>query len=44
MATGVYLLDKKRQPLGPGILSLDSRAGEIVDSWSAGSVFAERSP
>ena len=38
---GLYLLDKNRQPLGPGILSLDSRAGEIVDSWSAVSVFAD---
>ena len=28
---GVYLLDKDRRPLGPGILSLDSRAGEIVE-------------
>jgi L-xylulokinase len=38
---GLYLLDKNRQPLGPGILSLDSRAGEIVDRWSKGPVFAE---
>lgn len=36
---GLYLLDKDRRPLGPGILSLDSRAGEIVDKWCAGSVF-----
>ncbi len=38
---GLYLLDKDRRPLGPGILSLDSRAGEIVDRWAAGSVFDE---
>lgn len=38
---GVYLLDQYRQPLGPGILSLDSRAGTIVDCWSEGSLFAE---
>lgn len=38
---GVYLLDRNRQPLGPGILSLDSRAGGIVDRWSAGPVFAD---
>ncbi|TCR82390.1 FGGY-family carbohydrate kinase [Rhizobium sp. BK376] len=38
---GLYLLDKNRQPLGPGILSLDSRAGGIVERWSAGSVFSE---
>ncbi len=30
---GVYLLDRDRKPLGPGILSLDSRAGEIADQW-----------
>jgi L-xylulokinase len=30
---GVYLLDRSRQPLGNGILSLDSRAGEIVGRW-----------
>lgn len=38
---GLYLLDKDRRPLGPGILSLDSRAGEIVEKWSQGSVFDE---
>ncbi len=30
---GVYLLDRSAQPLGPGILSLDSRAGAIVQRW-----------
>jgi L-xylulokinase len=38
---GLYLLDKDRRPLGPGILSLDSRAGAILDKWSTGSLFAE---
>lgn len=30
---GVYLLDHSAQPLGPGILSLDSRAGAIIQRW-----------
>lgn len=30
---GLYLLDRHARPLGPGILSLDSRAGGIVDCW-----------
>lgn len=30
---GVYLLDRDRAPLGPGILSLDSRAGAAVHRW-----------
>ena len=30
---GLYLLDASRRPLGPGILSLDSRAGGIVSGW-----------
>jgi L-xylulokinase len=38
---GIYLLDGNRQPLGPGILSLDSRAGAIVDRWADSPVFAE---
>lgn len=38
---GLYLLDHTQTPLGPGILSLDSRAGDIVDHWSTGSVFAK---
>jgi L-xylulokinase len=38
---GLYLLDGDRKPLGPGILSLDSRAAGIVDRWSAGGVSAE---
>jgi L-xylulokinase len=32
---GLYLLDKHRRPLGNGILSLDSRAGEVVNAWEA---------
>ncbi|PZM14466.1 FGGY-family carbohydrate kinase [Rhizobium tubonense] len=38
---GLYLLDENHRPLGAGILSLDSRAGAIVDRWSASQVFAE---
>ncbi|MDG4874308.1 carbohydrate kinase [Mesorhizobium sp. WSM4935] len=30
---GLYILDRDRQPLGHGILSLDSRAGEIAARW-----------
>ncbi|MCB1469284.1 MAG: carbohydrate kinase [Rhizobiaceae bacterium] len=30
---GLYLLDKARRPLGHGILSLDSRAGDIAERW-----------
>ncbi len=30
---GIYLLDKAKKPLGRAILSLDSRAGSIVDQW-----------
>lgn len=30
---GLYLLDRDKRPLGAGILSLDSRAGAIVDGW-----------
>lgn len=33
---GIYLLDADRKPLGPAILSLDSRAGGIVDGWTGG--------
>ncbi len=31
---GIYLLDRSGNPLGHGILSLDSRARAIVDNWS----------
>lgn len=30
---GLYLLDRAERPLGPGILSLDSRAGDVADMW-----------
>lgn len=33
---GVYLLDRAHQPLGAGILSLDSRAGALADTWASG--------
>ena len=38
---GLYLLDADKEPLGPGILSLDSRAGSLVDEWAEGKTFAE---
>jgi L-xylulokinase len=38
---GVYLLGRAGEPLGPGILSLDSRAADVVTAWQAGGVFPE---
>ncbi|HET9067906.1 MAG TPA: FGGY-family carbohydrate kinase, partial [Amaricoccus sp.] len=35
---GIYLLDADRRPLGPAILSLDSRAGAIAEAWTGGPV------
>lgn len=35
---GLYLLDADKQPLGPGILSLDSRAGDIAEAWNESSI------
>ncbi len=35
---GLYLLDRDGHPLGPGILSLDSRAGAVVTEWEASGV------
>ena len=32
---GVYLLDRQQRPLGPGILSLDSRASAPLAAWVA---------
>ncbi len=32
---GLYLLDRRGDPLGTGILSLDSRAADIVEQWDA---------
>lgn len=36
---GLYLLDAGHAPLGPGILSLDSRAEEVVAAWRAEDLF-----
>jgi len=30
---GTWLIDKNRQPVGGGLLWLDARAGELVDTW-----------
>jgi len=38
---GLYLLDAENRPVRPGILSLDSRAGEIADGWKADGTAAE---
>ncbi|WP_102960368.1 FGGY-family carbohydrate kinase [Mangrovicella endophytica] len=38
---GLYLLDGERQPLGPGILSLDSRAGATVRAWEQAGLFPD---
>ena len=35
---GLYLLDEDKQPLGNGILSLDSRATDVVDRWQENGV------
>lgn len=37
---GVYLLDRAARPLGAGILSLDSRAVEEVETWQASGIAA----
>ena len=31
---GIYLVDKAGAPLGPSIVSMDNRAGAIIDEWS----------
>jgi L-xylulokinase len=36
---GIYLLDRDLRPVRPGILSLDSRAGAVVDYWATSGVF-----
>ena len=36
---GVYLVDRERHSLGAGILSLDSRAGDVVSRRSREGVF-----
>lgn len=33
---GTWLIDKKGEPVGGGLLWLDARAGNIVDHWRAG--------
>ncbi|WP_427022929.1 FGGY-family carbohydrate kinase [Aureimonas ureilytica] len=38
---GVYLLDRDKRPLRPGILSLDSRALDLVARWRKDALFAE---
>ena len=38
---GLYLLDRSGNPLGHGILSLDSRAVNIIDNWQQQSVHAK---
>ena len=38
---GVYLLDREGAPLGPGVLSLDSRASGIVKGWQQDGTAAE---
>jgi L-xylulokinase len=38
---GLYLLDAANRPVRPGILSLDSRAGEIAESWKTQGTAAE---
>jgi len=38
---GVYLLDIEGAPLGNGILSLDSRAGDVVDDWQNSGLLAQ---
>lgn len=39
---GIYLSDRENRPLGRAILSLDSRAGQIIDRWEKDGV-SERS-
>lgn len=36
---GLYLVDRDHRPLGPGVLSLDSRAGDVVARWSREGLF-----
>ncbi|OLP61736.1 carbohydrate kinase [Xaviernesmea oryzae] len=35
---GLYLLDRDARPLGPAIVSLDTRAADLADRWNAGPV------
>jgi L-xylulokinase len=36
---GLYLIDRQGRALGPGVLSLDSRAIEVMQRWRADGVF-----
>lgn len=38
---GIYLLDHQGAPLGPGVLSLDSRAAQEIADWDASGVSTE---
>lgn len=38
---GLYVLDENQRPLGHGIVSLDSRAGDRVSSWDGDGVSAQ---
>lgn len=38
---GIYLLDRDHRPLGRGILSLDSRAGQVVSQWETDGIFEQ---
>ncbi|MBP1851539.1 FGGY-family carbohydrate kinase [Rhizobium halophytocola] len=38
---GIYLLDRQTRPLGPALLSLDTRAADIADAWNAGDIGKE---
>lgn len=38
---GLYLLDHHQTPLGPGILSLDSRSSEVVKDWTRDGIAAK---
>ena len=38
---GLYLLDRSSNPLGHGILSLDSRAVDLVNNWQSAGVHAQ---
>jgi len=38
---GVYMLDQRGEPVRPGILSLDSRAWEIIQKWTTEGILDE---
>ncbi len=41
---GVYLLDQQRQPLRPGIQSMDTRAADVIASWNERQLHAQVFP